>query len=398
MFDREDFTDVEVKAVTKGPLFHWFGYYDKQQFDHSGRFLLGMEADFEHRPPEPADIIRIGMVDLQDNNRWIELDKSGAWCWQAGCMLQWRPGSQSEIIWNDRVDNQFVSHILDINSGKKRTLPFPFFTIHPEGRTALGLDFDRLNDMRPGYGYAGIQDRNIGLAAPEDAGIYLLDLEAGKSRLFISIASAARIPHPSRDLTGCKHYFHCLLFNSSGSRFVFLHRWLPDMGRGWPFKTRMISSDIQSGKLTVLVPWGCGHFNWRDNEQLIVQEKGFFLYADKIGQVGEVGRGVLPLSGGHVSYLPGQEWLVGDTYPDEKGNQHLYLYNIPNGDIIYLGRFYSPQEYSVAPQNGDAQWRCDLHPRISRDGSLVSIDSPHGGNGRQIYVIDISEIINRFRS
>ena len=30
-----------IRAVTRGPGFHWFGYYDKLQFDPSGRYILG---------------------------------------------------------------------------------------------------------------------------------------------------------------------------------------------------------------------------------------------------------------------------------------------------------------------------------------------------------------------
>ncbi len=46
---------VPIRAVTRGPKFHWFSYYDKLQFDPSGRFLLGMETDFEHRLPAPGE-------------------------------------------------------------------------------------------------------------------------------------------------------------------------------------------------------------------------------------------------------------------------------------------------------------------------------------------------------
>ena len=47
-----------------------------------------------------ADAIKIGMVDLEDGDRWIELGESRAWCWQPGCMLQWRPGSMA--LWDNR--------------------------------------------------------------------------------------------------------------------------------------------------------------------------------------------------------------------------------------------------------------------------------------------------------
>ena len=55
-----------VWAVTTGPKCHWFGYYDKYQLDPSGRYLLCMEVDFEHRLPRPEDAVKIGMVDLAD--------------------------------------------------------------------------------------------------------------------------------------------------------------------------------------------------------------------------------------------------------------------------------------------------------------------------------------------
>src|SRR6185369_6838399 len=101
-----------VRAITKGPKFHWFGYYDKLEIDPTNRHVLGMEVGFENRTPTPDDVIKVGMVDLQDGDRWIELGESRAWCWQQGCMLQWLPGSSSEVIWNDRDGDHYVSHVL----------------------------------------------------------------------------------------------------------------------------------------------------------------------------------------------------------------------------------------------------------------------------------------------
>ena len=101
----------EPIQLTFGPKQHWFGYYDKQQMDLTGRYILGMEVDTIFRSPTSDDTVKIGMVDLQDNNRWIELGTSNAWGWQQGCMLQWIPGSPEEIIWNDIQDgNIHKSH------------------------------------------------------------------------------------------------------------------------------------------------------------------------------------------------------------------------------------------------------------------------------------------------
>jgi len=142
--------NVPVRAITKGPRFHWFGYYDKWQFDPTDRYVLGNEVSFEGRTPQESDVIRIGMVDTQDDDRWTDLGETRAWCWQQGCMLQWMPGKQDEVIWNDREGDAYVSHVLNVKTGKKRTLPAPVYTINPDSTAALHADFGRVHDTRPG--------------------------------------------------------------------------------------------------------------------------------------------------------------------------------------------------------------------------------------------------------
>ena len=60
-----------VRPITKGPKFHWFGYYDKLQFDPSSRYALGMEGAIEHRLPTANDFVRLGMVDTQDGDNGL---------------------------------------------------------------------------------------------------------------------------------------------------------------------------------------------------------------------------------------------------------------------------------------------------------------------------------------
>ena len=113
---------VPIRPITREPGYHWFAYYDKLQIDPSGRYALGMRVDFEHRSPRGDDEIVVGMVDLADGDRWIDLGTSRAWSWQQGCMLQWLPGSRDEVIWNDRQGERFVAHVLNVRSGAQRTM------------------------------------------------------------------------------------------------------------------------------------------------------------------------------------------------------------------------------------------------------------------------------------
>ncbi len=377
---------TRIRRVTRGPKYHWFGYYDKLQFDPTGRYVLGMEVDFEHRSPRPDDVIRVGMVDLADNDRWTELGSSRAWNWQQGCMLQWLPKSSSEVIWNDRESGQFVSHVLNVKTGKRRTIPAPVYTLSPDGSWAVAPDFRRLNDCRPGYGYAGLPDPNASVLAPEDAGIWRIDLRTGKQKLLLSFAGALKVPNPQGDWTGAKHWFNHLLIAPDGNRFIFLHRWRGKK-EGKSFATRMFTADRDGRNLYVVDPYGqTSHFVWRDGNHILAwawhpsREEKFYLYEDRSERVEVIGADVMTRNG-HCTYLTGNRWILNDAYPDQERNQPLYLYEVATGRVIELGRFPSPAVYR-------GEWRCDLHPRSNADGTKICIDSPHEG-GRQMYLVDV---------
>lgn len=385
--------EAAVRAITRGPKFHWFGYYDKLEFDPSGRYVLANEVDFEHRTPLASDKIRVGVVDTRDNkDEWIDIGESSAWNWQQGCMLQWRPGPGSnEIVWNDRVDGQFVAHVLNFQTRRKRTIPSPVYTLSPDGKWGLVCDFPRLNHTRPGYGYAGIEDPNRSVAAPENSGIWRVDLATGKRTLLFSIADIVKIPHREPYSKGAVHWFNHLLISPDGKRFIFLHRWRGEK-EGRSFSTRMFTADADGRGLYVVDPYGkTSHFIWRDPAHIAAwawhpsHGERFYLYRDKSETVEVIGKDVMTVNG-HLSYLPGRrssDWILNDTYPDKERMQNPFLYHVSTGRRIALGSFHAPAEYT-------GEWRCDTHPRVSPDGTKVVIDSAHGGNGRQLYLIDIA--------
>lgn len=375
---------ASVRQLTHGPKFHWFGYYDKLEFDPTGRYILANEVAFEHRSPRADDTIRVGMVDTADNDRWIDLGESRAWNWQQGCMLQFIPGSKDEVVWNDRVDGDFVCHIVNIKSGKRRTIPSPIYTLSPDGKWAITCDFRRLNDVRPGYGYAGVPDPNAAKLIPEDIGIWRVDMKTGAKKLLISVADAARVPYPPGYSNNAKHWFNHLLISPDGKRFIFLHRWRGDK-EGRSFSTRLFTAAADGRDLYVTDPHGkTSHFIWRDPQHILAwawhPSKGekFYLYKDKTDQVQVIGENVMTVNG-HCTYL-NKQWILNDTYPDKQRNQNVFLYNVNTGEKRALGSFHAPPEYT-------GEWRCDTHPRSSPDGTKVVIDSAHNG-GRQLYLID----------
>jgi len=376
---------IPVRAITKGPKHHWFGYYDKFEFDATNRYVLGMEVAFENRTPRPEDEVRIGMVDLQDGDAWIDLGSTTAWCWQQGCMLQWRPGHDDEIVWNDRDGDHYVSHVLNVKTGAKRTLPMPIYSISPDGKTSVVMDYPRLT--RPGYCYIGVDDPYADDPAPDDRGIWRMDMDSGETALIVSFADVFAVPSPHHDKEPTKHYFNQLLWNPDGSRFCFLDR------DGW-FFTRLFAAAPDGSDLRPVEDYGGGsHFIWRDPEHILCwsyrhpsDKVGFYLYHDGEGPDALVGEGKMT-ENGHCTYLPDTDWVLNDTYcgAEDRG-QDLFLYHVPTDRKVMIGRFPSPEGY-------DDEWRCDLHPRASRDGKRVCFDSAHGGEGRQLWLADISGVV-----
>jgi hypothetical protein len=184
-------------------------------------------------------------------------------------MLQWLPGSRDEVIYNDRVDNRFVSHILNVKSGRRRTLPGPIYAVSPDARWAVSTDFHRLNDTRPGYGYCGIPDPNKDELAPDNAGITRMDLASGKIELIVTYAQVVAVPYKLGSWEGSKHWFNHLLFSPDGRRFIFLHRRSggqnPQAGI-----TRMFTARPDGTDLYVLDPYGdTSHFIWRESSHVI---------------------------------------------------------------------------------------------------------------------------------
>ncbi|MEM6363110.1 MAG: hypothetical protein AAF745_01695 [Planctomycetota bacterium] len=393
-------TMVPCRAITRGPMFHWFGYYDKREFDPTGQLVLSNEVAFEGRSPNADDTINVGYIDTANGDAWHSIGTSAAWGWQQGCMLQWVGDDGRQILWNDRDGDQHVCRIHTIDDGVTRTIDRPIYTLSQDGRFGLSLDFRRIQNLRPGYGYVGLADPHVRERAPGQSGVWKVDLETGNSQLILSLADVARIAWPDgAQRQSAWHYFNHCLINPSGTRFVVLHRYRPKFDPDTltfqgPFVTRMISGNLDGSDIEQLDPSGhTSHFIWKDDQTLTMWTRpdgradGFYDFVDQADGITPVGQDAMPANG-HNTYLPPpyQDWILNDTYPSKRDRrQTVYLFHRPTGKRVDLGHFPSPHAYR-------GEWRCDTHPRCSDDGLTVAIDSPHA-QGRQVYLLDVSDIV-----
>jgi len=380
---------MEARAVTSGPRHHFFGYYDKFPWNASGRYMVGLETEFMNRPPTADDRAVVGLIDLEDGNLWKPLAETSAWNWQQGTMLQW-VGTEPErkIVFNVRSGEGFGAIVQDVESGEKRELPRPVYALSRDGRQAVTPNFARTARTRPGYGYEGPPDPWEDDLHPEEDGIYWMDVESGENRLIVSLDQVVGVRHADH-MDGAKHWFNHLQFNTDGSRFLFLHRWVAADGRRM---TRMFTVDPDGRNLCCLADHEMvSHFDWRDERCILAWARRFevgdryFLFTDLSGETKVVGDGVLTQDG-HCSYSPDLRWVLTDTYPDKEGKRTLILFDPEREHRIDVGRFYA------MPDEITGEIRCDLHPRWSRDGKKVCFDSVHEGT-RQIYVVDVGDIV-----
>lgn len=381
---------LPVTRLTEGPAHSFFGYYDKSCWDASGRWILAGRSPFMHRPPQSDDLLQIGLIDTEDNNRWTPLAQTRAWNWQQGCMAQWL-GNSEEIIFNDRDGDRFIARIINIQSRAERRLPHPVYAVSHSGKKAVSLSFARLHHQRPGYGYAGVTDPFEQIAQPEEDGLLAIDIPSGASERILSIAQAARF-EPLPGFVGKIHRFNHAQFSHSDDRFAVLHRYrLADGDLG---STRLLTLNIDGSQIHNLSDHNLvSHYDWKGSEGILAwaaRNPGgshYYYFEDRpAGAIHAVGTETLDCDG-HCSFSPDRQWVLTDTYPDKTDHHRtLLLYHPQSGRRINIGRFLSP------PMLWEI--RCDLHPRWSRDGRQICIDSIHEGH-RHLYLLDVSPIVCR---
>ena len=381
-------TILPASPITSGPKHHFFGYYEKCPWDASGRFHLALEIPFMDRMPQPDNAAVVGMIDLAEANRFQPLDETTAWCWQMGTMLRWLPGSEDRLItFNKREGETFYSLLRDVRSGQVRRLPRPIYTISPDGKYALTLNFSRLARTRPGYGYEGGRDAGAAQGRPAEDGIFRMDMATGESRLIVSIDQAAGL-RPKPSMARAEHWFNHIQINTDGSRFAWLHRWKPEGAKSW--ETRTLTANPDGSDVYILADEGYwSHYDWFSRDRLVAHAgykgaKGYHLFTDRTDKAEPLGKGVLGTDG-HCSFSPDRRWMLTDTYPDKQRLRTLLLYRMADGLRVDIGRFFAPPQI-------DGPTRCDLHPRWSRDGKKVSIDSVHEGS-RQVYLLDVEKVV-----
>ena len=384
---------IKKRRISPDDGYHYFfGYYDLQAYSADMKKHLCNRVPFMDRFPGKDDIAELGYIDL-DTLKFVKLAETTAWNFQQGCMLQWNPLCEDEIIYNVRVtdsDNElpFRTCIQNIVTGKKRYCDRAVANVSPDGKYGLSINFARVYDFRPGYGYGGFKDPNFDIPQPDNDGVWLIDMLTGKSRLIIDYARITR-EFGNEKYLDSKFVVNHITFNTESNRFLFLNRNFPNTGKGWA--TTLFTSDLEGNLCLLLDSTMVSHYHWKNGSQILAycngdpnDRPGVYLIDDFTAKSFRYGEECFERGDIHTIYSPDRRFIMGDGYPDKEQHRSLYVYDSTDGSWDIFVRVYSDK-----PEFVDN--RCDLHALWSPDGRRVSYDSTETKR-REIYELDVSYI------
>jgi hypothetical protein len=384
----------EITQLTSGPLHHFASaYYHIRSWDASGRYLLCLRTDIADRNPEVGDTASLCMID-SDSGEVREIARTSAWNFQQGTMQQWLGSApDSMIIFNDCREGKLVAVIMNAFTGRvQRVIDRPVSAVSHDGLSAVSINFSRLHQTRPGYGYAGPgQAARLDEDHPADEGLFRVDLETGNSKLIVSLDQVFALNPPPGRPDSLPFWFNHTLINRDDSRVFFLGRRAKD-GGGWCTASYTVGLDGEGLRCVLDYDWGGSHFDWLSDERLLVtcwyqgsNPLTHLLFSDTQSPNDRdyrvLGQGMLT-NDGHGRFSNDGRWMVTDTYPMH-GSRSLMLMRMSDDALLRLGTFNDHTEIF------DGAWRCDLHPAFDKSGRRLVFDSVDDGT-RQVYLAKLN--------
>lgn len=379
---------LEEKWLIDFTGYHTFrGYYDLNYLSaDKTKFLV-------HRLPVNANNNRdisceIGYVDMTTGD-FHKVAETHAWCWQQGSRLRWHPVEHNCIIFNDADQDGYCAKILDVDSGKcVQKIPSPLYDVTPDFSYGLTLNYSRLQRLRPGYGYNFFDDATKNESAPQNDGIWRVDLNNNSKKMLFSLGELAqKIDSPEKYI----HYLNHISVSPDGKKFFFFHIYKEKDSKNW--KTVLYLSDINGENLKALEGTDrVSHYCWCNNDEIMVTcrkengEEYYCLFNLKSGVKTIIDNQDLSTDG-HPNRIGQTAWYLTDTYPLKYSCQKIKMFRLGEEHAVTVASFY--HDYRLRGEK-----RCDLHPSITHDGQLVSVDTTFQNGRRAIMLMSLKgEII-----
>lgn len=389
-----DSFELKIEQITSGTKHHFFGYIGQCQtipWDASGRYILGLEIDEIDRLPEPEDAATVILIDTQDDNKIIRVDRTHAWNPQQGTMFCWHPlAAETQFFFNDRdVESGKVFTVLYDIEEMRRVCEYRFGDtpignggVAANGSAWLGLNYGRLARLRLVTGYPRALDWSKDEIAPKNDGVFIVDIKTGKKRLLVSyrqLDEKLRERDPGLDHDGL--FVNHTLWNRDSDHVYFFARagWSGQGGKriNTPFSicadgTGLTLHEIHIG----------GHPEWAEGS-LLIGRRGAKQILYNVMQKKVVGQWgtpeIFPDPEGDISLSPSGQWFVNGH---KKGDRNYYT--------VYRrhdGAFARSEGIFKGSYGGDI--RIDPAPRWNRTNNAILVPGIAKNITRQLFIIRV---------
>jgi hypothetical protein len=268
---------------------------------------------------------------------------------------------------------------------QERFLPLPLQAINEKHGKLYAINYLRLYRNGTEYGYY-TPCTNLSVDTPDDKdGIWSVDLDSENAGLIVSLEQLRGLDPTPQLRSAASHEVNHLSVAPDGRHFVFVHRFRGAKGQ---FSRLYVCKHDGSNLRLLLDEQMVSHYAWLDSGHLIAWARTrahgdrYYILDALTADVQNFPNDAINRWGdGHPSHHLLNDWIVTDSYPDRRRQQHLLMVS-PRHDCAEIARFLLPTRFS-------AQERVDLHPRWSPDGRKVSIDSGFT-NVRRNFLLDVS--------
>lgn len=390
--------NLRIEQVTSGKKHHFFGYIGQCQtipWNASGRYILGMEVDAIDRMPYPDETAAVLLIDTHNGNKILPIEKTRGWNPQQGTMFYWNPlAPETQFFFNDKDPNtgEVFTVLYDIDQ-KKRIREYRYTDtpignggVAADGSAWLGLNYGRLARLRAVTGYPGARDWSKSEIAPENDGIFIVDIRTGEKRLLVSYSQLEdKLKKRNPQLKHSGLFINHTLWNRDASIVYFFVRagWKGHSGD----KINVPCSINSDGTgLTLHDQHIGGHPEWDTGNILIGTEKGNDKTKDKQIQynvetkkiVGQIGTPeMFPKPEGDIALSPNGDWFVNGY--SRSGKNYYAVYRRSDG------AFARSKGIDKGAYSGDI--RIDPAPRWNRTNDAILVPGIDQNGTRQMFMI-----------
>lgn len=378
---------LEVEQITHGSKHHLFGYIGQSlttPWNASERYILSLESEFHDHMPEADEAAKILIIDTQNDYSTEYLDETRAWNLQQGTMMYWNPGSpETQFFFNDRdtKTGKVFTILYDIEKRQRireyrfEDTPVGNSGVASKGGYFLAINYARMDRLRPITGYLDAFDWTVGQKAPEDDGIFKVNIQTGEKELLVNFKQLADLC----DQHTASYYINHTLWNRANDKIYFFARGAE--GDQTKVVNEVFTVNADGSGLTKQLFTG-GHPEWDLGDVIIGdydnQQARYDVNQQKIvGYIGEPGTFRKP--GGDVTLSPNGKMFANGA-SSETDNVYT-VFRRTDDQYVKSG------EFSRGPY-GNSRMRIDTAPRWNRTGDKLLVPGYVDG-ARQLFIITV---------